>query len=181
MNYNPAYWISPEGEIIDIGQTKHIKYMRDNLDKFGFSFEEYRAKHKEFGEKIGQEGKARRELIMQAIQKGWLRIRFYPRPAYMWTINANRLDNKTKSNILKWLEIIEQEPEFKNSTIKIDTPSGVEESSIKGIRNFLDIGEEEVIRANAIDPEEMKQAREKSSNKWFYRYMEMAENLVDEQ
>jgi hypothetical protein len=48
-----------------------------NPEKFGLTFDYIKQRFDEYGEKMGQEGKAREEIIMSLLEQGFVRIRKY--------------------------------------------------------------------------------------------------------
>jgi hypothetical protein len=96
-----AYWISPNGEIYPV-KMLHINFMRDNLALFEISEEIYRNTFIKYKEKFGFEGKARAELMKNAMKNGWIRLRNKGNSG--WTIEVWKLDNNTKESIYKWAD-----------------------------------------------------------------------------
>ena len=95
-----AFFISPRGELISTGAKTHIDMIINNPEKFGLTKQFIEDTYKEFGEKLGQEGTARSQIIIQLIKQGWIRIRRYANK--MWTIDVNKLDKKVKDRIYDW-------------------------------------------------------------------------------
>ena len=145
----PAYFISPKGEIIYCG-TKHITKVIQNPEKFGLNREAIEFIHNFYKEKIGQEGKAREQILLSLINQGWIRIRKYG--DQFWTVNVNKITRKVKEYLSKWAKAIlkgkdgvrELDPQI---LVKIDTPqSKVQTSDISSIAasdSFLLEGDEE--------------------------------------
>jgi len=63
----------------------HITDIWHNPEKFGFTPDQITALHAKHGERRGQEGKAREELMLDAMNRGWMRIRKRSRPDY-WIV-----------------------------------------------------------------------------------------------
>jgi len=97
--FTAAYFISPKGEIIYCG-VKHITTIIKNPEKFGFDkyFIEY--VYNFYNEKIGQEGKAREQLILALLGEGWIRIRKYGDK--FWSVNVDKLTRVVKQYLQKW-------------------------------------------------------------------------------
>lgn len=132
-----AFWISPKGEIIDV-KTNHISEVIRNPEKFGFNdaFIEY--VYKFYNEKVGQEGKAREQLMMALFKNDWIRIRKY---RDFWSINVKKFAGRAKSFIIDWAQKIikgihgikEDDP---YAVIKIDQEKQpVKSSDLKAIVN----------------------------------------------
>ena len=82
-----GYWISPQGEVIAV--TTHIAEICRHPELFGFSESELRDSFASFNEVWTSEGNARHEIILMAIQRGWIRLRHYRRRG--WTANIPEL------------------------------------------------------------------------------------------
>jgi len=104
-----AFSISPTGEILSV--ERHIQLIIENPDIFGYTKQEILDLYNKYHEDLGQEGKAREEIINQVIKKGWIRVRKYDRPEY-WSINVyfltkdvvKRLENLAKQIADKKIE-----------------------------------------------------------------------------
>jgi len=95
-----AFFISPEGELINVSNTSHIRVVINNPERFGLVIEQIRDTYSKYNESMGIEGKARGEIIMDIIKKGWIHIRKTIRTC--WVVNAWEI-NATTTNILsKW-------------------------------------------------------------------------------
>jgi len=91
-----AYWINPQGAIIGT-PTTHINYINSNPSKFGITKNLIIKLHKKFGERMGQEGKAREEIMINAIKKGWIRVRYTDRRG--WIAQTYSMSKKDKENV----------------------------------------------------------------------------------
>lgn len=98
-----AFWISPKGKIAG-GLQSHISQIISAPENFGITREWIDQKHQEYGERIGQEGKAREEIIKEVLKDGFIRIRKYKNDE--WVINVHRISKKNKERIVKWAEKI---------------------------------------------------------------------------
>jgi hypothetical protein len=97
-----AYWINPYGKILPLSGADHIGHIIQAPDKFGYTNEEIEQTYDKYNERLGQEGKAREELIIGTLERGFIRIRLYPNRH--WSINVWELDNKTKKALSVWAE-----------------------------------------------------------------------------
>lgn len=95
-----AYWISPSNQIIDV-PTNHIDIVIKNPETFGLTLADIQSVYESHGEEIGTEGKAREEIILDLVKKGWIRIRQYRNQG--WSVNVNRLTKKIKDNLFDWV------------------------------------------------------------------------------
>lgn len=93
--FQAGAWIAPSGELLKV-DTVHIHDIIQNPSKFGTTREHIDALHAEYNEQVGQEGRVREALIIEALQKGWVRVRAYRNH---WSFTVWDLNNKTKQNI----------------------------------------------------------------------------------
>lgn len=98
-----AFWISPKGEITG-SMKSHIAQVIEAPEKFGITREYIQSKYKEYGEKLGLEGKAREEIMKEILERGFIRIRKYGSAG--WTVNTGKMNKKLKERITKWAEKI---------------------------------------------------------------------------
>jgi len=98
-----GFWVKGS-EIIKLADANaHIHTVMRNPQDFGFSgAEELKSVYREFGEKIGMEGKAREVILKQAMRNGWIRVRHYPRQGY-WSIQCDSI-RRRKRNIDSFIE-----------------------------------------------------------------------------
>lgn len=102
--YSDAYWISPGGKILPVDQ-RHITEIVTNADKFGLSREEIENVFKKFDEPVGSEANAREAIILELMNKGWIRIRYIPRQD-MWTVQlapSSFKDVSKREYIVDWI------------------------------------------------------------------------------
>ena len=104
-----AYWISPMGEILDLGADKHINQVIRTPEKFGTTKEEIQRLHAEMGEPVGVEGKAREEIIKKVMENGFIRIRYYPRSGE-WSVQTWNFGPREKRSLSKWAESVIETP-----------------------------------------------------------------------
>lgn len=87
-----AFWVSPQGKVRVVKSGNyHINDVIQNPDVFGWTKEEIDNLYDQHGEKIGQEGDARDNLMTSLLKDGWVRIRirknFYS--IQVWDFNPN--------------------------------------------------------------------------------------------
>jgi len=93
----PAYWLSPYGKAIPVDE-RHITLVITDPEKFGLDADYIKSTYKKYKEKMNTEGKAREEIIVELMKKGWIRIRYVPNfDAY--TIQMNALNHAAKESI----------------------------------------------------------------------------------
>lgn len=93
-----AYFISPDGEVIEV-RTSHIAEVIGNPGLFGVTSHEIREAYDRHGEKIGSEGSARQEILLRLIERGWIRIRRYPR---YWSITVGNWSVEVARSLCRW-------------------------------------------------------------------------------
>jgi len=97
----PAYWIDKKGKFTE-SKDNHIIYIIANPKVFGFTLEQLKETYKKYDEPFGSEGKARREIIDDAIGRGWIRVRLYPRTH--WSITIAKLDKRVRDVITEFFK-----------------------------------------------------------------------------
>ena len=95
-----AYWISPSGEILPVLLT-HIEAVITNPNTFGLDEHTVRRAFDIYFEPIGFEGKARREIMLQLLHAGWIRLR-YERKRGKWKCELLELTNGSAWNLAIW-------------------------------------------------------------------------------
>lgn len=130
---NNAYWISPNGKTFDV-DTSHIDFIFENPDLFGTTRKYMEKLYSKYKERLGQEGKAREDIMIEAMKKGWLRARFTQNRG--WIIQSYFLNKRNKDNIWDFISYLFN----KKKTKKYDTvtatsvkDSGIVTSSAEGI------------------------------------------------
>jgi len=79
-----------------------------------------------YNERMGQEGKAREQIILSLVKKGWVRLRRYRN---FWSVNVSNYTSKIKSYLQKWASmLLKGKLEFKEDDpymdVKISQDSG---------------------------------------------------------
>lgn len=90
-----AYWVR-YGDVYEIDE-KHIRFILDNPELFDTEKSNLISIYKKYGEKIGQEGKAREEIIKMVSKDGWIRVRHYQTPKNYWTIQVDNYRKRKRS------------------------------------------------------------------------------------
>lgn len=99
-----AYWISPNGEVLDVGRTKtHIEVVISNPNKFGESRESIQKEYDKYEEQISWEGKAREVIMTRIIHRGWVRVR---EKSNQWTLQLWKLEPKMNDILWMWAKTI---------------------------------------------------------------------------
>jgi hypothetical protein len=82
----PGYWIDPDGQIKRLPGGRHIDQMIADPERFGLTRGEIVERYRQAGEPLGLEGCARRQLIGEAIERGFIHIRHQLRQGWRVTI-----------------------------------------------------------------------------------------------
>lgn len=86
--HGSAYWVSGT-DVIDI-ETSHVQAIIDDPELFGLSSEHVKSRYAAHSERLGLEGKARCELIIDACRNGWVRVRHYNKgPGDYWSVQID--------------------------------------------------------------------------------------------
>ena len=104
MNYEKAYWISPDSKIIEV-EASHILKVLQMPKAFNLTREYLEKKYKEYDEKVGLEGKAREEIMTTLVSEGWIRIRLKSHPDY-WIIQVKSYSKIESKSIKKWAKLM---------------------------------------------------------------------------
>lgn len=113
-----GYWYK-NNKLFELQGMKHINYIIKYPKVFNLTKEEIIDTYKKYNEKIGQEGKAREELIRLVATLGWIRIRHYYRPDY-WSVQFDSWSRRKKAvrNLIEYL-VLEKEIMNINSDLKL--------------------------------------------------------------
>ena len=100
VKYYSAYFISPySGQIICVPGS-HIYTVIRHPKVFGLNSRYIEKMYKKYNERIGLEGKARRDILLFLIsEKGWIRLR---RRRNLWDANAKELDYVCRLDLHRW-------------------------------------------------------------------------------
>jgi len=94
-----AYWISPRGEVLPVS-TNHIDIIIKNPKKFGLTTEKIEKIYADHNERMGSEGDAREEIILELLKHNWIRIRRYRNQGY--SVNVDKMTKKIKDTLFDW-------------------------------------------------------------------------------
>lgn len=90
-----AFWYK-NGKIIEV-KTYHIEDVCDNYEIFGLSKEYIQSLYDLYHEEWGTEGKAREQIMIELMEKGWIRIReTISRDGSKWTIQFDDYKKRKK-------------------------------------------------------------------------------------
>lgn len=116
-----AYWLSPRGLNIDDNdegkiikpESRHILTVVNHPEDFGETDETLDATFAKYGEPKHSniEGKAREEILLRVIGRGYIRIRTNGnRRSQHWSVQLNRLDKHSSDIIWMWAKKLSAEP-----------------------------------------------------------------------
>lgn len=98
-----GYWVSPKGEVLDLGSKTHIQVVIENPKKFGETAESIQRDYDARDEKMNWEGEARNEIMIRIIKRGWARIR---ERSNQWTVQVDKLTPKMNDVLWMWANTI---------------------------------------------------------------------------
>lgn len=96
-----AVWISPSGKQI-AADLNHITTVYEKPELFGLTKNKIDSVFKSHKEPINFEGKAREEVMLDLMKRGWIRCRYFDRDAE-WHIQSWKFDKKNLENIWFWV------------------------------------------------------------------------------
>lgn len=135
-----AFWISPRGTVIDVPML-HINLVVDFPEKFGLTKRLVDDTFKKYNEPLGVEGKARHELMLNLIQKGWFRVRYTPKKS-LWTIEINKLTKHSKETIWDFFSNLDIKNQLDDVLIiELDKELKSNKTNIKSIISFTNLFE----------------------------------------
>ena len=93
-----AFFLSETGDLIHVVDS-HISTVIAEPDRFGLTPAEIETAYRKYGERIGVEGEARRELLLRLISQGWIRIRRYRN---YWSVTVPSLSPPMWERLQGW-------------------------------------------------------------------------------
>ncbi len=70
-------WLTPQGGILALGDNVHVLEIIRTPERFGTSSDYIEACYRDAEEPVGCEGLARERLILECLERGWVRVRNY--------------------------------------------------------------------------------------------------------
>jgi len=132
--------------IVDIGFHSHIRYLIRNHSAFQISKATIEKTYAKYNERMGFEGRAREELIINALTNEWIRVRHHLSPYDHWIIQCDDL-TKRKTTIRQWLLWgLEKNIISDFQTLVMEDLKG-ERIAVESLKLFL--GETNTINANS--------------------------------
>jgi hypothetical protein len=148
MSQEHAFWVSGETWVDAHGD--HLKPILDEPDKFGLSHERLEEVYDQHGETLGAEGRARDQLIREAAEKGWVRVRRYREPANRIVIQGYNTNAKFSSIRAFLQQLFERQIVTTDDTVVIsDYGSGEARSfRVRLTDTSTDDGNEDILEAS---------------------------------
>jgi hypothetical protein len=100
MKGSTAFFISPEGLLFPVEGGNHISTIILNPSKFGVTAEQIERVYDFFEERVGVEGIARTQILIQLIRRGWIRLRRYPKSH--WSVTVPALTSSVADLLQDW-------------------------------------------------------------------------------
>ncbi len=88
-------WVTPQGGVRALAQNVHILEVIRAPEEFGTTSDHIHACYRDTGEPVGFEGVARERIILECLQRGWVRGRNYDN---YWEIT---LDGTQKGSVVR--------------------------------------------------------------------------------
>lgn len=129
-----GYWINPEGQILRLSSPSHISQIIGYPEKFGITKQDIGDTFSKHGERYGVEGRAREELILRILKKGFIRVRSY---VNYWSVTLNRFGTREKFALQEWAHsAIKNQFSGINSEVNIYVTSTDQQLTFK-LKDFL--------------------------------------------
>ena len=99
-----AKWDMGKVMMLNVIDGKHIDFIIRNPEQFGITSQIIQRVFDKNGEKLGQEGKAREELIKFVAKEGWIRIRHYVGKNDYWSVQTDSTQKRRRELLMffKW-------------------------------------------------------------------------------
>ena len=98
MTGGAAYWISPTGKVTSV-TASHIAEVIADPASFKLTLNRIEAIYVRHGERIGLEGYAREQILVDLLRRRWIRIREH---RHHWSIQFESASPRTKAHIRAW-------------------------------------------------------------------------------
>ena len=134
-----SFFLNPRGELAAC-DVKHISSVTRNPSKFGLSKDYIKSIYEKYNEKIGTEGKAREEILIYLLARGWVRMRRY-RNRY-WSVTVGRRSPKLDivlrdwaRNILKGISGFKEDDKYMPVKIVPVVAGSVKDTTVEKLAN----------------------------------------------
>jgi len=138
MSRGNGYWVRGD-QIKDVTFENHIDDIIRMPEAFGLSKEDVQNAHRVHGERLGQEGKARDELIKKASERGWIRVRYYSgHQGDYWSVQFDEISKREKAvkNFLAWA-VYESKVMHRNDDVRLLGYKDGYFKEIRGVGDYL--------------------------------------------
>lgn len=112
-----AYWITPQAKVIEVKKL-HIDEIIKKPEVFGETKKSLQDTFDKYSENYGIEGKARNDILIRIIKRGYIRIR---QRRNDWSIQLFQMNRKTSDILWQWARLIYKEVKDKYADISIHT------------------------------------------------------------
>jgi len=99
------YWIDPDGNLAQVDE-RHILTIMRKPEAFGLTKAYITKVHKKHGERPGQEGNAREEVLTRLMDLGWIRIRYVKQGDYWGVQLSEKSSLLYKARIKAWAKFV---------------------------------------------------------------------------
>lgn len=133
-----GYWVRGD-QIKDVTFSTHIDDIIRMPEVFGLTKDEVHNLYQTHGERLGQEGKAREELIRKVSERGWIRIRHYSgHQGDYWSVQFDEISKREKSvkNFLAWA-VYESKVMHPNDDVRLVGYKDGYLKEIRGVGEYL--------------------------------------------
>ena len=98
-----GYWIMLDGSVRQVA-TSHVAELIRDPAAFGWTRSELEACYARHGERLGLEARAREELVVATVQRGFVRIREHiGREGHSWNLTIKALDEASLALVAGWI------------------------------------------------------------------------------
>ena len=94
-----AFFISPKGDILPV-TGNHIGTVIADAEPFGLTIEKIKGRYEYYGECLGTEQNARKEILLDLVSRGWIRLRRYPN--LYWSATVDTLSENAMNRLHNW-------------------------------------------------------------------------------
>jgi len=176
-----AYWLTPQGKLIK-PKSRHIITVVKNPTQFGETKKSLQTTFDKYNEQMNSniEGKAREEILLRVIKRGFARIRLGgTKRNQRWSIQLNRLTSKLEDALWQWAnqiikdgsapdkyaDVIIHQIGKGDKMTRTDLNTIAEGGDIKEQKEFIRIYEEDEVKdlprwvdyAHEIDPKSLSE------------------------
>lgn len=117
-----AFFITPENFLVPV-KRNHIDVICDHPEIFGFTFDHVKNVFQKYDEPLKSEFQARKELLNEIFEKGFIRLRFKTKEESYWEIELLKNEyEKQKEQIVSWAKMMISDDDFgadRNMCVKV--------------------------------------------------------------